>query len=35
MNKKILSVLTGVSALAVAGLLSIIPASVSHAEGPS
>lgn len=31
MNKKILSILTGVSALAVAGLLSIIPASVSHA----
>ena len=35
MNKKILSILTGVSALAAAGLLSIIPASVSHAEGPS
>lgn len=35
MNKKFLSILTGVSALAVAGLLSIIPASVSHAEGPS
>ena len=31
MNKKFLSILTGVSALAVAGLLSIIPASVSHA----
>lgn len=31
MNKKFLSILTGVSALAVAGLLSIIPSSVSHA----
>ena len=31
MNKKILNVLTGISALAIAGLLSIIPSSVSHA----
>ena len=35
MNKKILHILTGVSALAVAGLLSIIPASVAHASVPS
>ena len=35
MYKKILNVLTAVSALAVAGLLSIIPASVSCAAAPS
>ena len=35
MYKKILNVLTAVSALAVAGLLSIIPASVAHASAPS
>ncbi len=35
MYKKILNVLTAVSALAVAGLLSIIPASVAHASVPS
>lgn len=35
MNKKILTILTGVSALVVAGLLSFIPASVSRAAGPS
>ncbi len=35
MYKKILNVLTAVSALAVAGLLSIIPASLAHASVPS
>lgn len=35
MNKKILNVLTGISALAIAGLISIIPSSKCHASVPS